>query len=428
MMAPLLERNGDTVGVIAVAGKRDGGFTDDDEAVLTQLAQMASAAIQNARLYREAQDANRAKDDFLATLAHELRTPMTGILGWVEMLKMTDADEADVRTAIQMIENSTRVQARLVEDLLDVSRVIAGKLRIELGAVELGPVIETVAETFRGRAEESGVSLDATIEALPLSVYGDETRLHQVIWNLLSNAIKFTPSGGRVHLELLGTESKAVIRVTDSGKGIDPAFLPYVFERFQQADNTTTRQQAGLGLGLAIVRHLVELHSGTVTAASDGLGRGATFTVTLPVLAVRIAPTEEETSRQTGAPALDGVNVLVVDDNPDAGKLVSAVLAQFGATVQAVTSVGEAVKTLRRFPADVIVSDIAMPGEDGYALMRRLREIQPQLGREIPTMALTAYGRPEDRLRILSSGFQKYVQKPVEPVELAHAIAALIES
>jgi|GEM_PF-6999605 len=235
MMAPLLERNGDTVGVIALAGKHDGGFSDEDEAALTQLAQMASAAIQNARLYREAQEANRAKDDFLATLAHELRTPMTGILGWVEMLKMPDVDQKDVSTAIQMIESSTRVQARLVEDLLDVSRVIAGKLRIELGAVELGPVIETVAETFRGRAEENGVTLDTTIEPLPLSVYGDETRLHQVIWNLLSNAIKFTSSGGRVHLELTGAESKAIIRVSDSGRGIDPAFLPHVFERFPPA-------------------------------------------------------------------------------------------------------------------------------------------------------------------------------------------------
>jgi signal transduction histidine kinase/ActR/RegA family two-component response regulator len=427
MIAPLLERNGDTVGVIALAGKSDGGFTDDDEAVLTQLAQMASAAIQNARLYREAQEANRAKDDFLATLAHELRTPMTGILGWVEMLKMADADENDVKTAIQMIESSTRVQARLVEDLLDVSRVIAGKLRIELGAVELGPVVETVAETFRGRAEERGVMLHATIEALPLSVYGDETRLYQVIWNLLSNAIKFTPSGGQVHLELLGAEGRAIIRVTDSGQGIDPAFLPHVFERFRQADTTTTRQQAGLGLGLAIVRHLVELHAGTVTAESDGLDRGATFTVTLPVLAVRTSETEEEKSRQESAPALNGVNILVVDDDRQAGQLVSNVLAQFGATARAVTSVGEAVKALRHFPADVIVSDIAMPGEDGYALMRRLREIQPQLGRDIPAMALTAYGRPEDRVRILSSGFQKYVQKPVEPVELAHAIATLIE-
>jgi signal transduction histidine kinase len=421
LAAPLLEREGSTVGIIALAGTLDAGFTAEDQAVLTQLAQMASAAVQNARLYREAQEANRAKDDFLATLAHELRTPMTGILGWVQMLKMPDAQPEDFDTALQMIEGSTRVQVRIVEDLLDVSRIIARKLRIEMAAVELNPVVESVVETFRARAGEAKVKLTADLVTMPLSVYGDEARLHQVIWNLLSNAIKFTPEGGTVHVMLERAESKAIIRVSDTGSGIEPAFLPHVFERFRQADNTTTRQQAGLGLGLAIVRYLVDLHSGTVTASSDGRGKGSVFTVTLPVLAVRKDPSEPRERR--GIPRLAGVNVLIVDDDVDAGNMVSEALTEFGAEASTVTSVSEAVEKLRSFSPDVIVSDIAMPGEDGYALMRRLRQMQ---GRPIPSLALTGYGRPEDRTRILSSGFQKYVQKPVSPSELAFSIADLV--
>jgi len=425
--APLQERGGQTVGLLMLAEQADTEFTTDDEAVLTQLAQMASAAVQNARLYREAQDANRAKDDFLATLAHELRTPMTGILGWVQMLKEEGIEQSDVDTAIEMIESSTRVQARLVEDLLDVSRIIAGKLRVDLAPVELGPVVEAVVEMFRARATERGITLETTIEELPLSVYGDETRLHQVIWNLLSNAIKFTPDGGRVSIMLQHSESKAVLRVADTGEGISSEFLPHVFERFRQADNSTKRTQSGLGLGLAIVRHLAEIHGGEVSVESPGPGQGTTFTVTLPVLAVRVEPSDLEQLRVAPeVPKLTGLNILVVDDDPAAGKLVAMVLGGLGAEVQAVTSVQDAVKTLRVFKADVVVSDIAMPGEDGYALMRRLREIEPQLGRQIPAMALTGYGRVEDRTRILASGFQRYIQKPVEPRDLARAIAGLM--
>jgi signal transduction histidine kinase/DNA-binding response OmpR family regulator len=428
LVAPVFERDGRTVGVIALAGKTSGTFSDEDVRALTQLAQMASAAVQNARLYREAQDANKAKDDFLATLAHELRTPMTGILGWVQMLKMEDAERQDISTAIQMIESSTRVQARLVEDLLDVSRIIAGKLRIESAAVELGPVIETVVETFRARAGEYGLTLASSIEPKPLSVYGDETRLHQVIWNLMSNAIKFTPRGGTVNLTLRHEGSDAVIRVSDTGQGIAPEFLPHVFERFRQADNTTTRSQAGLGLGLAIVRHLVEIHSGKVLVESEGPGLGTTFTVRLPVLAVRLDEEQLWKLHEEDVPKLDGIRVLVVDDDGEAAELVLVVLRELGAEAQAATSVAAAVKALRSFEADVVVSDIAMPGEDGYALMRRLKELQPELKQEVRTVALTGYGRPEDRRRILSSGFQQYIQKPVEPVALARAIASLIRS
>jgi signal transduction histidine kinase/DNA-binding response OmpR family regulator len=427
VIAPLQERDGATIGVIALAAQEENAFSEDDESVLTQLANMASAAIQNARLYREAQAANQAKDDFLATLAHELRTPMTGILGWVQMLKQESAEQRDVETAIDMIESSTRIQVRLVEDLLDVSRIIAGKLRIDTRAVELAPVVETVIETFRARAKESNVELVSDVESVPLSVLGDETRLHQIVWNLLSNAIKFTPAGGTVRIELARTNGNAVIRVIDSGQGISPEFLPHVFDRFQQADNSTTRRESGLGLGLAIVRYLVELHSGSVAAHSDGKGKGATFSVTLPLMAVVVddAPPLVERRR---APRLSGIHVMVVDDDSASGDLVADVLTKFGAETLAVTSVGAAVKALRRFAADVIVSDIAMPGEDGYALMRRLRDIEPDLGRTVPAMALTGYGRPDDRTRILASGFQWYMQKPVAAIELAHAIDKLVHA
>jgi signal transduction histidine kinase/PleD family two-component response regulator len=429
LAAPLLEREGSTAGLLMLAERPNAVFTADDEAVLTQLAQMASVAVQNARLYREAQDANRAKDDFLATLAHELRTPMTGILGWVQMLKIDGVAQADVDTAIEMIEGSTRVQARLVEDLLDVSRIIAGKLRVDLAPVELRPVVEAVVEMFHARAAERNITIETKLEERPLSVYGDETRLHQIVWNLLSNAIKFTPEGGRVTVALQLSGSKAVLRVSDSGQGISPEFLPYVFDRFRQFDNSTVRQQAGLGLGLAIVRHLVTLHSGQAAVASDGIGKGSTFTITLPVLAVRVARAElPQLLTKPEMPSLNGIRILIVDDDDEAGKLVALVLNQLGAEAREVSSVAEAVKELRFFEADIVVSDIAMPGEDGYALMRQLREIEPQLGRHIPTMALTAYGRPQDRTRILASGFQKYIQKPVEPVELARAIAELAQA
>jgi signal transduction histidine kinase/ActR/RegA family two-component response regulator len=425
VISPLQERDGATIGMIALASDRDDSFSADDQAVLMQLAHMASAAIQNARLFREAQAANRAKDDFLATLAHELRTPMTGILGWIQMLKTGATAQADVDMAIEMIESSTRLQARLVEDLLDVSRIIAGKLRIDLTAVELAPLVTTVVETFRARALESDVTLEAVVDDGPLSVMGDETRLHQIIWNLLSNAIKFTPAGGRVTVTLGRENGNACIRVSDTGQGIAPEFLPHVFDRFRQA-NTSARRESGLGLGLAIVHYLVELHSGTVSVRSDGVGHGTTFSITLPLFAVRVQNGEPPELRERGnAPQLAGVRVLVVDDEAPTGQIVATVLREFGAEALAVTSVAEAVKALRGFSADVIVSDIAMPGEDGYALMRRLHEMRPTLGHEIPTMALTGYGRPDDRSRILASGFQWYMQKPVEAVELAHAIESL---
>ena len=413
------------LGYIVLVDKDEGDFTDVDESVLTQLAQMASVAVQKARLYREAEQANRAKDDFLATIAHELRTPMTAILGWIQMLKSGALDGADVASALSMIESSTKVQAHLVEDLLDVSRIIAGKLKIQPAAIELAPLLERVLATFRGAAEEQGVRLVGEIAEEPLSVWGDPTRLQQVVWNLLSNAIKFTPAGGTVRVSLVRERSAAEIRVSDTGEGIDPEFLPHVFERFQQAERaTTTRSHSGLGLGLAIVRHLVELHGGRVDATSEGVGRGATFVVALPIRAVH--PLEEIAAAPQALPELSGRRIVVVDDDADAREVLRQVLSRFGADVRATASVAEAVAVLQYFNADLVISDIAMPGEDGYALVRRLHELQEIGGRDIPAVALTGYGREEDQLRILSAGFRRYVQKPVPPLDLARIAADLI--
>lgn len=413
------------LGYIVLVDKDEGDFNEVDESVLTQLAQMASVAVQKARLFREAEQANRAKDDFLATLAHELRTPMTAILGWIQMLKCGDLEGADVASALSMIESSTKVQAHLIEDLLDVSRIIAGKLKIQPAAIELAPLLERVLATFRGAAEEQGVQLLGEIAEEPLSVWGDPTRLQQVMWNLLSNAIKFTPAGGTVRVVLVRARSDAEIRVIDSGEGIDPAFLPHVFERFQQAEQAgTTRAHSGLGLGLAIVRHLVELHGGHVDAASEGPERGATFVVALPIRAVH--PLEQMKVEPEALPELSGKRIVVVDDDADAREVLRQVLSRFGADVRATASVAEAVAVLQAFNADLVISDIAMPGEDGYALVRRLHELTEIGGRDIPAVALTGYGREEDQLRILSAGFRRYVQKPVPPVDLARIAADLI--
>jgi signal transduction histidine kinase/CheY-like chemotaxis protein len=416
LAAPLIEREGKNVGLIELSDKYEEEFTDEDEEILIQLAHMASAAVQNARLYREAQEANRAKDDFIATLSHELRTPMTAILGWVQLLRYSQNDEHEIASAIEMIENSTRVQARIIEDLMDVSRIIAGKLHLEYGAVELEPLVRAAEQNFAGTLRERHLTYQTDIEQEPLAVWGDGTRLQQIVWNLLSNAIKFTPDGGTVSLSLRRSGDRALIRVTDTGDGISPEFIDHVFERFRQASDQG-HHSPGLGLGLAIVRHLVEAHNGTVDVTSDGLGKGATFTVSLP-----LSPILEDSAAGSRRPAPDlhGLMVLIVDDDEQARSMLTATLSRFGATVRAEGSVAAALEELRTFAADIVISDIAMPGEDGYALIRKLRESVS--GRDVPAMALTAYGRPEQHARIVSSGFQRYVQKPVEPEMLGHLI------
>ena len=401
-------------------------FGPDDVALAQQLANSAALAIDNARLYREAQRVNRVKDEFLATLSHELRTPLNAILGWARLLRMGKLEDGARARALETIERNALSQAQLIEDLLDVSRIISGKFRVEVRTVDMPAVTEAAVEAVRLAAEAKAIALVARIEPVP-KLAGDPTRLQQVVWNLLSNAIKFTPKAGRVEVRLASVESHVELSVTDNGQGIGADFLPYVFDRFRQADGTTTRAHSGLGLGLAIVRHLVELHGGSVRASSDGEGRGSAFVVRLPVAAVR--PKSVDEPRGDGAPGdlstpLVGLRVLVVDDETDARELVAAVLTGSGARVTAVGSVREAIEVIQKNRPDVLVSDIGMPSEDGYALIRRIRAMEKTVGR-IPAAALTAYASVQDRTRALLAGYSSHLPKPIEPAELTAVVANL---
>ncbi|AFZ19689.1 response regulator [Allocoleopsis franciscana] len=385
---------------------------------------------QEARAAAEA--ANRLKDEFLATLSHELRSPLNAMLGWTRLLNSRQFDAATTARALQTIERSAKSQAQLVEDLLDVSRIIQGKLRLNTRPVELVSVIEAAIETVRPAAQAKEIGLQCVLDPATGPVAGDSDRLQQVIWNLVSNAIKFTPKEGCVQVQLERVNSHVEITVKDTGKGIDPEFVPYVFERFRQADSSSTRVYSGLGLGLAIVRHLVELHGGTVRAHSEGEDKGATFTVKLPRISV-VEPSSGEHSPRTVAlaapcdnsPALNGVRVLIVDDEMDSREFLVAALEQCEAKVFAFASAGEALAAISQLKPDVLVSDIAMPLEDGYSLIRKVRQLSAEQGGQIPAIALTAYARAEDRTRAISSGFQMHISKPVEPAELATVVASL---
>jgi PAS domain S-box-containing protein len=373
----------------------------------------------------EAELANRTKDEFLATLSHELRTPLAAILIWSRLLKAGRLDEHKRARALDVIERNTKLQAQLIEDLLDVSRIVTGKLRLENAEVDLAAVVEAAIDSVRTAAEVKGVRLETDVDPLVGSVSGDRTRLQQVVWNLVANAIKFTPASGRVTVRLERHEGRLVLTVEDTGVGIATDFLPYVFERFRQADATSTRAHAGLGLGLAIVRHLVELHRGTVAASSPGTDRGATFTVTLPP-AEKVTRDEDAEAAAAAAawraaPSLAGVDVVLIDDEPDARESVAAVLEQRGARVTIAASAQEGMEAIDRDPPHVVLCDLGMPGEDGYAFLRRLQR-RPDAP---PVAALTAYARDDDRTRALEAGFQAHLAKPVEPAELVAAVAAL---
>jgi CheY-like chemotaxis protein len=402
-------------------------FGPDDAALARQLGNSAALAIDNARLYREAQRVNRVKDEFLATLSHELRTPLNAILGWARLLRMGKLDDSAKRRAVETIERNALSQAQLIEDLLDVSRIISGKFRVEVRPVDMPAVTEAAIDAVRLAAEAKAIALVPRIEHVP-TLAGDATRLQQVVWNLLSNAIKFTPKGGRVEVHLLRVESHVELLVTDDGPGIRADFLPYVFDRFRQADGTSTRAHSGLGLGLAIVRHLVELHGGSVRADSEGEGKGAAFSVRLPIASVR--PKLGDDLHRDSIPELDGplplggLRVLVVDDETDARELVAAVLTEAGARVTAVGSVREALEIVEQTRPDVLVSDIGMPAEDGYTLIRRIRAMEKAVGR-IPAAALTAYATLQDRTRALSAGYSTHLPKPIEPAELTAVVASL---
>ena len=379
---------------------------------------------------KQAEEANRLKDEFLATLSHELRTPLNAILGWTQVLRTGRLDEATSTRALETIERNAKAQAQLISDLLDVSRIITGKLRLELRPVELPRIIDAVLDSIRPAADAKEIRLEISLDPLRSPILGDADRLQQVVWNLLSNAIKFTPKGGRVSVRLETTPGSAAIRVADTGAGIRPDFLPYVFDRFRQAESAITRSHGGLGLGLSIVRHLVELHGGTVEVESEGEGKGATFTVRIPVRA-DLAPSLAAGRAAAGAgPSpwdsthLDGVHVLVVEDEVDTRDLLAMSLEQCGARVTAVGTVAEALAALGTLP-DVLISDIGLPVEDGYSLLRKIRLLDPSRGGDIPAAALTAYARAEDRLKALEAGFQTHLPKPIDPGELVATVARL---
>jgi signal transduction histidine kinase/ActR/RegA family two-component response regulator len=382
----------------------------------------------------EAESANRAKDEFLAVLSHELRTPLNAIFGWARMLQEERLAPQDSARALEVIVRQANAQLQLIDDLLDVSRVTSGKMRLEVRALDLRAVVEQALDAVRPAADARDVRLDAALARVD-PVNGDPTRLQQAVWNVLMNAVKFTPAGGQVQVELRPAGAQVEIVVRDTGAGIAPEVLPYVFDRFRQADSSSTRAHTGLGLGLALVRHLVELHGGSVRAHSDGLGRGATFTLALPVAtgspaehAVRPpAPAAWNGALSRGA-RLDGQRVLIVDDDPDALELTSTVVAGAGAEARACASAPEALALLRTWRPDLLVSDIEMPGEDGYALIRKVRALPPAEGGAVPAVALTAYGRTQDRLLALSAGYTMHVPKPVDPGELTTILASLVSS
>ena len=386
------------------------------------------------RAREQAEAANRAKDLFLATLSHELRTPLTAVLGWARMLRATKMDEATASHGLQVIERNAESQHQLIEDLLDVSRIISGKLRLDVKQVGLTRIIEAAVDSVQQAVEAKSIGLDVVVESESDLVRGDPDRLQQVVWNLLSNAIKFTPKGGRVGVRVERDGSDVCIKVSDTGAGIAAEFLPHVFERFRQADGSTTREHGGLGLGLAVVRHLVEQHGGTVQAESAGEHLGSTFTVSLPISAVDTrgaagardaAAPDAPRAPQEGGARLKGVRVLVVDDHTDARELLSMVLSSAGASVTSAASAQDALESVRRARPHVLVSDIGMPGEDGFALISRVKALPPEEGGRTPAVALTAYATEEDRRRALSAGFSEHLPKPVEPAELVAAVAHL---
>lgn len=437
---PLIVK-GRTIGALGLSFSEVQKFSDEDHAFLLALAQQCAQALERAQLYEterrlrtEAEEANRIKDEFLATVSHELRTPLTAIVGWSSMLRMSTFDPTTTAHAIETIERNAKAQTQIIEDLLDVSRIITGKLRLEAGQVQLDAIITASLDGIRPTAAAKGIELKSKIEPGVGTVWGDPARLQQVMWNLLSNAVKFNSKGGSVEVSLQRVNSQVHVIVSDTGQGISPEFLPFAFERFRQADGSFTRAHGGLGLGLSIVRHLIELHGGTIRAESAGVGRGATFIIELPVRAVQVSEKREEedatssteATRIDCSPALANMRILVVDDEADARRLLTTIIERCGAEVLAVASTDEAVKALDSFKPDVLLSDIGMPGEDGFSLIRKVRSLSPEQGGKIPAIALTAYAREEDRMRALMEGYHVHIAKPVNPAELISVLGELV--
>ncbi|WP_341530714.1 response regulator [Nostoc sp. UHCC 0302] len=459
--SPMLSGQGELLGYVG---------TLEDITERKQAEEVRAQVIREQTARQEAEAANRMKDEFLAVLSHELRTPLTSMLGWAKILRAKKLDEKATARALEAIERNATSQVQLIEDILDVSRIIRGQLRLNVCAVNLLPVMEAALEAVRPLAETKGIQLNTALDTCVGSVYGDPARLQQIVWNLLTNAIKFTPKGGRADVILsvvsgheiqiitenqhyepengvpVPTNKYAQIQVIDTGIGITPEFLPKVFERFRQADSTTTRSHNGLGLGLAIVRHLVELHKGMIFAESAGTGEGATFTVRLPLLQdnrgnrnksegrlsaigtlEESKETKEEISSPTVSTPLAGLKVLVVDDEADTRNFLSFMFEEYGAVATAVASVDEALAVFEQSQPDILISDIGMSEQDGYTLIRQLRSLETQKGGHIPAIALTAYTREEDRLQALSAGFQQHLAKPIDPNELIAVVTSLLE-
>ena len=405
------------------------------EAESARLAAERARLLNNERAAREdAEMANRLKDEFLATLSHELRTPLTAVLGWARMLRSGHGDEKSLERGLASIERNATAQARLVDDLLDVSRIVSGKMRLDIRVVDLPAVVESAVEAVRPAASAKQIRLQTSLDPLAGPVVGDPDRLQQIVWNLVSNSVKFTPREGQVQVRLARSDAHVDIVVSDSGQGMAPDVVPHVFERFRQADSSSTRAHGGLGLGLALVKHLVELHGGSVAAQSAGPGQGATFAVRLPIRvdakrtpAADVPRRDGEATAATVSPngSLEDVRLLFVDDEVDTLELFTQILADTGAAIFTATSVAEAMVQFEQRRPDVLICDIEMPGEDGYSLVRRVRGLAADDGGAVPAVAVTAYGRAEDRLRLLAAGYDRYIAKPVEPSELVAVIVAL---
>ena len=381
----------------------------------------------------EAEQANRLKDEFLAMVSHELRTPLNALLGWVRMLRAGHVAAERQARVLETVERNARAQAKVIDDLLDVSRIVSGKFQLEVAPVALSAVVESALESLRPAAEAKGIFLSPAIPP-GVTVLGDENRLHQVAWHLVSNAVKFTPANGHVDVQVAPGEDAVQITVSDSGKGIAPEFVPHLFERFRQADAGTTRAHGGLGLGLTLVKQIVDLHGGTIAASSAGEGRGAIFTVSLPVGPARRAAPDPVAQPAVGAspatwpcpPELAGLRLLVVEDEPDTRDLLRSVLERCGAHVETAASAAEALERIRSARPALIVSDVTMPGEDGYTFMRWVRALGPEEGGRTPAIALTAHARAADRTRALVAGFKAHVPKPIEPAELIAVLVSVI--
>jgi signal transduction histidine kinase/ActR/RegA family two-component response regulator len=452
LAVPVLSRSREVVGGLFFGHAEPGVFTERSERLIVGIAAQAAIAIDNARLYEEARrsaderarllDAERVaraeierislmKDEFLATLSHELRTPLNAVLGWAEILLSRNKDESETRRALETIARNARAQAQLIEDLLDMHQIVSGRIRLDLQRFELAPTVEAALDSVRPSADARAIVLRRTIDPDAGPLFGDPGRLQQVVWNLLTNAVKFTPKGGVIDVVVQRVKSHVEITVQDSGMGISPEFLPHLFERFRQADSSTTRKYGGLGLGLSIVKQLVELHGGSVKAESAGVGQGATFVIHLPVRAVGEPGAPREHPTRGGPPArvpeisLEGIKVLVVDDEPDARELVRFALADAAAEVVTAGSADEGLAMVRLHRPDVIVSDIGMPERDGYQFIQDVRGLASGEGGRTPAIALTAFARSDDRIRAMLAGYQVHVSKPIEPQELVAAIKSL---